>query len=113
MSIFQIAASLFALFMMYTVQLHFKRKTLSQTEAFGWHSIWFFFIIVALFPALLYGISNTLHFTRVFDLLLVLGLMILTAVTFTTYFSQKKIEQRIEVLVRSISLSKINNKNAE
>ncbi len=112
MSIFQIAATLFALFMVYTVRLHHKKKTLSDNESFVWISIWFLFIVIALFPDLLKGISDTLHFARVFDLLLVIGLMIITVITFRSYFDQKKIEQRIEDLAREVTLRKIEHTHA-
>lgn len=109
MNIFQIAATLFALFMIYTVRLHNKKRTLSDSESISWIAIWFFFIVIAIFPDLLRGISDTLHFARVFDLLLVVGLMIITVIAFKSYFDQKKAEKRIEELARELTLKTIGH----
>lgn len=110
MSIFQIIASLFALFMIYTVRLYRKRKTLSPIETSIWISTWTFFIVIALFPNLLLGISDRLHFARVFDLLLVGALMILSVLTFINYFTHKRLETRIEHLVRENALLEMAKK---
>lgn len=110
MSIFQIAATLFALLMLYVVQIHFKKKTLTIVESFFWSSLWVLFIVIAVFPDLLKGISDSLNFTRVFDLLLVIGLMILSVVSFKSYFDQKQTRLRIEQLVRDLSFKAAEKK---
>lgn len=110
MSMFQVAAILFALFMLYVVQIHYKKKTLAVVESFFWSSLWVLFIVIAIFPDLLKGISDTLHFSRVFDLLLVTGLMILSMVSFKSYFDQKQSRMRIEHMVRTLSFKEMENK---
>ncbi len=104
MSIFQIIATLFALFMIYTVTLYRKKKTLSSMETSLWLAIWSLFIVIATFPNLMLGISDRLNFARVFDLLVVGALMILSVVTFANYFTHKRLETRIEDLVREKAL---------
>ncbi len=106
MSIFQVIASLFALFMIYTVTLYYKKKTLSSFESSFWIALWGLFVVISIFPDLLMGISNTLKFSRVFDLLLVAALMILSVITFINYFTHKKLESRIEKIVREDALHK-------
>lgn len=108
MSQFQLLSVFFALFMMYIVRIHHKKKTLSVTESSMWYSLWTLFIVVAIFPQLLSGLSSTLKFNRVFDFLVVVAFMILSVVTFNNYFSEKKLKQKIENLVRQISLKKID-----
>ncbi len=110
MSVFQVGSVLFALFMLYVVSVHSKKKTFSQTEASFWYSLWTFFIVIALFPDLLLGISDLLHFARVFDLLIVAALMVLSVVVFLSYFNQKDSSKKIEELVRkrAIHASKTN-----
>lgn len=105
MSIFQIIASLFALFMMYTVTLHNKKGTLSALETSFWMTVWGLFIVLAIFPYLLTGIANTLNFARVFDLLLVGALMILSLLTFYNYMRHKALEKRIEGYIRKQALT--------
>lgn len=105
MSIFQIAATLFALFMIYVVSIH-RRHILNRIEVFCWYSLWVLFIIFALFPNLLLGITDTLHFSRVFDLLLVGALMVLTVIIVMSYFAQKENTRKIEEVVRKMALDK-------
>jgi hypothetical protein len=104
MTFFQIGAVLFALFMMYVVSIHGKKRALSVSEVSFWISCWIFFIIIALFPNLLIGISHTLRFARIFDLLLVAALMVLTVMVFLSYFSQKELHKKMERLTREMAL---------
>lgn len=100
MNIFQIGTVLFALFMMYVVNIHQKKKTLSFSEVSFWYSTWVLFIVIAVFPHLLIGISSALHFARVFDLLVVLALMVLSVIIFMNYFGQKEARKKLEQFVR-------------
>ncbi len=106
MSIFQVIAVCFALFMTLTVNIHAKKKTLSEMESSFWYSIWAGFIFIAFFPNVLIGLTDLLHFSRVFDLLVVCTLMILSILTFKNYFTHKFMEQRIETLVREHAMKK-------
>lgn len=106
MTKFQILSVLFALFMIYTVGIHSKKKTLSTSESSLWYSLWSLFIVVAVFPGLLSGIASTLKFTRVFDFLIVISFMILSIVTFNNYYSQKKSQSKLEEMVRTHSITK-------
>lgn len=100
MSIFQVGAVLFALFMLYVVSVHTKKKTFSAVESSLWFSVWILFIVLALFPDLLLGITHLLRFARVFDLLIVISLMILSIVVFLSYFSLKESNKKLEEIVR-------------
>lgn len=110
MSIFQIAATLFALFMMYVVTIHNRKKHISITEYSFWCTTWVMFIIIALFPDLMLGISGALSFSRVFDLLIVIALMILTTIVFTSYMTHKENTKKLEELVRKFAIEKRNEK---
>lgn len=105
MSIFQILSSLFALFMLYVVTIHRSRSKLGRSEVYLWYVLWVVFIILALFPDLLQGITDILKFDRVFDLLVVGAFMILSMVVFLSYFNQKENQKKIEQYVRTEALS--------
>lgn len=107
MSIFQIGAVLFALFMIYWVRSNQKRAHLSTTEGSLWYSVWFIFVVLALFPNLLLGIVSALNFARAFDLLVVGAFMILVMLNFYIYLKNKKLEKKLETLVRKIALEKV------
>lgn len=104
MNIFQTLAILFALFMQYVIYLHYKRKNLSRIEASGWSSLWVLFIILSIFPQLLTGISRLISFERVFDVLVVAGMMVITVVVFMTYFGQKATARKFENVIRKMAL---------
>ncbi len=104
MSIFQVIALLFALFMMYVVNIHRRKLRLSMPEVAFWFSMWGIFIIIAIFPELLLGLAQALRFSRVFDLLIVVAFMILTVIVITSFFMQRENQRRLEEVVRLITL---------
>lgn len=104
MSIFQISAVFFALFMLYVVNIHRRKLQLTKLEVSFWYSMWFVFIIIAIFPEWLLGIANHLQFARVFDLLVVVALMILTGIVISNYFIQRENAKKLEEVARKIAL---------
>ncbi len=104
MTVFQIASAFFALFMIYVVTIHHKKQNLTKIETWAWISVWILFIVIALFPHLLLGITGLLNFARVFDLLVVIAFMILSVVLFFSYFKIKILEKKIEQFVRRKAL---------
>lgn len=109
MSIFQIGATLFAFFMMYVVTVHKNKTKLSSIEVSFWYAMWVLFIVISLFPNLLLGITQRLNFQRVFDLLLVLALMVLTIIVVLSYFIQKENQKKLEDFVRKQAIDEKKN----
>jgi hypothetical protein len=91
--------------MIYVVSIHSKKKTLTFLESSFWVSLWLFFIVISVFPDLLLGVTGALHFARVFDLLVVLALMVLSIVIFMSYFTQKEAARKLEEFVRDQAIS--------
>ncbi len=110
MTLFQIAAALFAALMIYIVSLHYKKKNLSALEASTWVTVWVVFIVISLLPELLLGIVHTLQFDRVFDLLVVIALMILTSLVFWNYFSHKAVQKKLEQFIRELAIKNAQKK---
>lgn len=106
MSIFQVAATLFALFMLYWVRTNQKRQFLTVLESSFWYACWSLFIIISIFPQLLLGIVHTIRFTRVFDLLTVIAFMLLIMIIFSVYIKNKQLEKKLETLVRKFAIEK-------
>lgn len=100
----QIMAVLFALFMVYVAFLHFKRKEINGLETFFWLILWVGFMMFTLFPKIFESISQLLFFARVMDLLMVIAFMILAFLGFQNYISNRKMEKKIEELVRQEAL---------
>ena len=105
MSIFQVFSTLFALFMLYILNIHYRKRVLSTLESNIWRLVWVVFILISLFPTTLLGITDLLHFARVFDLLVVAAFMILTTLVISVYFSQKELLHRIEHLFRDHAIT--------
>ena len=97
MSIFQIISTLFAFLMLYIVSIHKKRAGLNKYEVIYWHILWFSFIIISLFPNILFGIVNIFNFARVFDLLIVIAFMILSLLIVISYFNQKILNKKLRI----------------
>lgn len=110
MSIFQSIALLFALFMLYVVNIHRRKLRLSKTEQLGWYSLWIAFVGIALFPNLLLGVTSLISFSRVFDLLIVASLMVITTLVVTNYFLQRENNRKLEEIVRLIAIQDSKNK---
>ncbi|OGJ37779.1 MAG: hypothetical protein A2383_01685 [Candidatus Pacebacteria bacterium RIFOXYB1_FULL_39_46] len=110
MSIFQIIATLFALFMLYVTRAHTLKQRFSTTETLFWYSLWSIFIFTALFPDALKGLTDLLHFSRVFDLLLVGALMILTVIVVMNYFQQRENARKWEEFIRQRAIDRIRKK---
>ena len=109
MSIFQIFAITFALFMVYLVSIHRRKGILSWSESVGWSLIWLIFIVLALFPQILNGVVGLFHFARVFDLLIVMALMVITFIVIISYFNTKALNQKIELLTRQIAMMRVKS----
>ena len=107
MTFFQITAILFALFMTFSVSIQSKKQVLSAVEASFWYSLWGLFMVFAAFPELLIDIVDLLHFSRVFDLLVVLAFMILTVLVFSGYFEQRSLHRKLEKFVREEALRRV------
>lgn len=103
MSLFQMLAAFFGLWMMYALSVHFRKKLFGKLEYALWISLWSLFIVIALFPNLLLGISTHLNFIRVFDLLIVGSFIILTILIFVSYFQQKELKLKINKLVTELA----------
>ena len=106
----QIISILFAIFMIYVAFLHWKRKDFDGGEIFFWTALWLGFIFITLFPNILQSITKLLFFTRVMDLLMVIAFMILAFLGFQNHVSNRRMEKKIEELVRKEAMKKKNEK---
>ncbi len=113
MILLQSISVIFGLFMIYMVRIHHRKDHIGAFEYGAWLAIWLIFIFLALFPETVQGLTQRLAIARVFDLLVVIALMILVYLTFQNRISNKKIEKKIEAIIRRNALydSKKTNKH--
>lgn len=104
MILLQSIATLFALFMIYVVRIHRKKSHLTSFEFGAWIAIWSIFIFLNLFPQTIQEIAQSLHIARVFDLLVMVSLMIIVFLTFNNWIENKKIEKKLESIIRKRAL---------
>ena len=104
----QIAGILFGLFMIYYSFLNYKRKEFTSKEIFFWSVVWVLFVVVALFPNILDPIVKIGGFLRALDLLIISGFLFLIAAIFYTYTITRKVQKKLETVVRDIAMRKHN-----
>jgi len=96
----QIVAILFALWMIYFSYLHFRRHEFSRIEFVLWQILWVGLIVVVLLPKSVNFILDAFSITRAFDLVVIVGVVILFGITFRNYVVIKRLERKIEEAVR-------------
>lgn len=102
----QIIALLFAFSMVYFAVLHYKRGEINSTEIISWLVMWTFAVVVIIFPELLRSLASTFLVTRVFDLMVIGGFVLVISITSIAYIRTKKLEKKLEELVRREALDK-------
>lgn len=100
----QILATLFVLWMTYFSYLHFRRHEFSLPEFVFWQILWVILFIVVLFPASAKFFLQTFSINRTFDLVVVGGIAILYGITFRSYVLLKRMERKLENLIRERAL---------
>lgn len=105
----QLVLLAFALLMTYSLFLHWKKKNISDKFFISWLIIFSVFIFLAIFPKILEPLMRELFIVRVMDLGMIGTFMILTYVTIENNIKIKNLEDKIEKLVRKISIKKIKS----
>ncbi|MCW1949033.1 MAG: DUF2304 domain-containing protein [Candidatus Shapirobacteria bacterium] len=102
----QIVLICFALVMIYSLFLHWKKKNISNKLFFGWLVVFVLFVFITLFPKIIEPLLKEFFIVRVMDLAMIGSFMILTYVTIENNIKIKKMELMVEKLVRKISTKK-------
>lgn len=100
----QIVAILFALWMIYFTFLHFRRGEFSKSELVIWQILWFGLVFVVIYPSSIKFLLTALNISRTFDLIVIVGIIVLYGITFRNYVIARRLERKIEQVVRDESL---------
>lgn len=111
MLLLQIVSVVFGLFMLYVVRIHRRKQHLDSFETGIWIALWSIFIFLAIFPQTVNGIVQTLNIARVFDLLVIIALMIVVFLTFQNRIETKKLEKKVERIVRKRAIDETISQN--
>jgi len=110
---FQIIAILFALSMIYFALHAYKRKELGKGEIISWEVLWGGAIIIIIFPDLLRKFSMTFLITRVFDLMVIGGFILVISMVANSYVRTRRLEKKMEELVRKLAIKGESKKKKE
>lgn len=96
----QVVGIVFSFSMIYFAILHFKRREIDATEVGIWIIIWLFALVAVLFPDILQTFARTFLFARLFDMMVVGAILIIMVMTVRSYVSVRRIDKKIEDIVR-------------
>jgi len=106
----QIGAFIFSFIMIYFALLHYKRKELSRLEFYSWTVIWMGTMVIVAFPDVLRRYSQTFAVSRLFDLMVLGGFILVITMVAVSYIKTKRIEQKFEEFVRKEALKNVKKK---
>jgi len=110
----QLLGTIFGTAMLYFTFVKYKKKEISSLECGVWFAGWIALILVAIVPSILDFIIAPLNFYRRLDFFVVLGFFVLLSLGFYNYSLMKKIEKRMEILVRKETIESADlNKNVD
>jgi hypothetical protein len=107
----QFIAVLFALIMVYLAYVNFKRREISRAEVAIWVLAWAVAVSMVLFPNTLRGIAQTFFISRLLDLMILGGFVLVIIMVAMAYVRTRRIEKKLEDLIRKEALKNLNRKN--
>src|SRR3989304_2671234 len=96
----QFLAVVFALIMVYFAYVNFKRREINRIEVAVWVVAWSGSIIMGLFPDTLRNIAETFFISRLLDLLIMGGFVLVVVMVSLAYVRTRRLEKKLEDLVR-------------
>lgn len=105
--IISVAFALVAMFFSYT---NYRRKDFSRRELFFWLVLWIGFLLVSLFPQVVSPYVRYMGFARLMDFVVVIAFLLGFLLLLHNYVVVKRMQNRIEKLVRALALKDIDDK---
>lgn len=105
MSGIQLIAIVFGVAMAFWTYRANRRGDLSVPEAAIWLAIWVGLIVVSAFPDRLRNIVGPLQVARLLDLVMIVGILLLSTLVFVLNSRVTRLEHRLVDLVRRLALS--------
>lgn len=105
----QVIALIFSLIMIYFAYLHYRRGEINGLEMLFWLLAWMGAIFIALFPEIFRVFSSTIAISRAFDLAMIGGFMLVIPLVYIAYIRTRRIEKKLEELIRKDALKDIKS----
>ena len=102
----QVVLLFFALFMLYVLYIHWKKKHVSNLFFCVWVVLWVAFSIIDIYPEVLRGYLSEFYIVRVLDLCMIFSFMVLSYITIENNIVIKNLNNKIEALVREMAKEK-------
>lgn len=109
----QFIGLVFALIMIYFAYLHYRRGELNGLEILFWLIAWVGAIFIAIFPEVFRNFSRTIAITRAFDLAMVGAFILVIPAVYLSYVRTKRIEKKLEELIREDAKKEISSKKSK
>ena len=106
----QLIAIIFSFLMIYLALLNKRRGEIDKSEFVSWSVIWSLTIFIVIFPELLRSFAQRFFITRLFDLMVIGGFVLVITMTVKSYLSTKKMERKLEDLIRKEALKNVKKK---
>ncbi len=105
MSGIQLIAIVFGVGMAFWTYRAYRRKDLLGPEAAVWFAVWIGLILVSAFPDALRSVVGPLKVARLLDLVMIVGILLLSTMVFLLNGRVRRLERRMVDLVRRLALS--------
>lgn len=100
----QILAILFVVWMTYFSYLHYRRREFSLFEFIFWQLMWVGLTVVVVLPKSVDFILKSFSISRTFDLVVIVGIVLLFGITFRNYVLLKRTERKVEEMTRQLAM---------
>lgn len=104
MSGIQLIAVAFAGLMIFVTYNSYRRGQLRIYEFALWMAVWAGLALISLFPDRLRAVIAPLQIARLLDLVVIGGLLLLSAIVFALNRTVRRLEDRLAALVRNLAL---------
>ena len=102
--ILQVLGAFFGFVMLYLTYLYYKKNSYDIKGAIVWTCVWVGFIFLASFPSVTYGVMQKLEIERTVDFFVIGGFLVFSIIIFKTYTAIRKLEKKMEKLVREVAI---------
>ena len=106
----QFIAIAFSLIMIYFAYVNYWKNEINRVEFTVWLVAWTLAIVIVIFPDTLRKVAQTFSISRLLDLLIAGGFLLVIIMVSIAYIRTKRIEKKIEDLVRKEALKDIKKK---
>ena len=106
----QLIAIFFGLSLIYLALLNYRRKEIDRSEFVSWTVIWSLTIFVVIFPEILRSFALKFFITRLFDMIVVGGFILVIFMVARIYVKVRRMENKFEKFIRREALKKLKVK---